>query len=591
MNEKYARMALRAIAVVIAATALIDPLVSSTRSVKPEIALVTANDVADAALASRVAEQLSRLFTVISAPFADAAATVIVGNHVPSDFREYSAPIFAVAPDTTGTQLTIESISTPQRAPLDARVPVIIVVNVRGAKGKAIDAHLVLNDVSIDALSPTVTTDVARLEIPLSFVPTANGVVSVRAVARVHGESDSSSASAVVEIREKKWAVLFFDTRPSWMSTFVRRATERDVRFVVTSRVNTSTNVSTDAGRPPASLSDAMVNELYDAIVVGAPESLSERDADGLENFMRRRGGSVVLLFDQLKSGKYERLVDFGAWKQQTNSQPTIIAAASDTIAMRASEWMWPSRLPATSTVLARSNVRARDSSTAHPIVWTASVGAGRLIVSTALDAWKFRDSKQSGFDKFWQTVIGDAASASPAAIELRLPSTIIHPGSLNDITLTSRAASLAELKVGRAVHSSASVSLASPTGSSTIRMWPDGAPGVFHGSLRAPTVPGVYRITASADGATTEGSLVVASHSPRSNPAALDLLSAVAESNGGHLIFADKLDQLTSEINRSLRAGVRRVAWYPMRSAWWIVPFALALAAEWWLRRRSGLA
>ena len=24
------------------------------------------------------------------------------------------------------------------------------------------------------------------------------------------------------------------------------------------------------------------------------------------------------------------------------------------------------------------------------------------------------------------------------------------------------------------------------------------------------------------------------------------------------------------------------------MRSAWWIVPFALLLSAEWWLRRRS---
>ena len=28
----------------------------------------------------------------------------------------------------------------------------------------------------------------------------------------------------------------------------------------------------------------------------------------------------------------------------------------------------------------------------------------------------------------------------------------------------------------------------------------------------------------------------------------------------------------------------------HPMRSTWWILPFALCLSAEWWLRRRQGL-
>ena len=32
------------------------------------------------------------------------------------------------------------------------------------------------------------------------------------------------------------------------------------------------------------------------------------------------------------------------------------------------------------------------------------------------------------------------------------------------------------------------------------------------------------------------------------------------------------------------------RVEGRPMRSAWWILPFAACLSAEWWLRRRRGL-
>jgi hypothetical protein len=31
-------------------------------------------------------------------------------------------------------------------------------------------------------------------------------------------------------------------------------------------------------------------------------------------------------------------------------------------------------------------------------------------------------------------------------------------------------------------------------------------------------------------------------------------------------------------------------VSVHPMRAAWWMLPFAACLTAEWWLRRREGL-
>src|SRR6185436_1633434 len=97
---------------------------------------------------------------------------------------------------------------------------------------------------------------------------------------------------------ERRWTVLFHDPRPSWMSTFVRRSIERDSRFVVASRVATSRNVSASAGRPPAGLTDRRSLSVFDVIVVGAPDALSAADVASLEDFMRRRGGSVVLLVD-----------------------------------------------------------------------------------------------------------------------------------------------------------------------------------------------------------------------------------------------------------------------------------------------------
>jgi len=57
-----------------------------------------------------------------------------------------------------------------------------------------------------------------------------------------------------------------------------------------------------------------MSSGTYDAVIVGAPELLTDRDVAGLDAFMRRRGGGVVLLFDTRADGRYERLTQVKAW-------------------------------------------------------------------------------------------------------------------------------------------------------------------------------------------------------------------------------------------------------------------------------------
>ncbi|MEP6779796.1 MAG: hypothetical protein ABJC26_07900 [Gemmatimonadaceae bacterium] len=593
MNASLVRSLLRGLAIVIAIFALIDPQLTSERSIKPEVSVVPTDAVIDRALAIQVSEQLRGAFTVIQSPFAGALATVVVGSRIPDNASTFAPPVFAVAPDGPGTRISIDAVRTPRRVPFQARVPVVASVRTSGANGKQVEIHLFVNDAPVDVQTRDITNSEARIDVPLSFVPTANGVVSLRATATIKGESSTASANAVVDVYEQKWAVLFYDARPSWMSTFVRRAVERDPRFAVTSRVVTSTNVSKDAGRPPVGLNDGTINELYDAVVVGAPESLSERDVDGLNSFLRRRGGSVVMLFDEMKPGRYERLADFGAWTKQSNSQSTIIGGNdTDSIAMRATEWMWPARVPPSATVFALSNANARDSSTMHPMVWQSSVGAGRLVVSTALDAWKFRDPAQSGFEKFWQQIVGEAANASPAMIDVQLPASVVDGGSMVDIQVTSRDASLAELTVNRPVRSSVSATVAVAHGSEPIRLWPSGAPGRFRGSFRAPDSSGSYRVNVGADGGRVDASFIVASGSTaKANPANTELLSAWTAAKGGQLFHTADLARLPGELTRVLHSAARRVIWYPMRSAWWVVPFAGLLCVEWLMRRRRGLA
>ena len=187
-------------------------------------------------------------------------------------------------------------------------------------------------------------------------------------------------------------AVLFFDPHPSWMSTFVRRAVERDQRFVVTSRIVTSRNISTDAGQPPR-VDDLASLKLFDAVVVGAPEALTEADVTGLEAFMRRRGGAVVFLLDRRVPGPYERLAGVSTWIVDSASRAmSVVPIVGDSSGLRASALAIPSRLPTAAEAVALTKGSRIDSLERRAAVWRVPVGPGRLIVSGALDSWRYRD-------------------------------------------------------------------------------------------------------------------------------------------------------------------------------------------------------
>lgn len=592
MNEVLLRRVLRAVAIVIALLAFVDPAITSNRNSKPEIVVRAVNASADSALTRTVAERLSKSFTVLRIPFAGAAATVLVGSNATST-GETAGAVFAVTPDASNGAISLEELQVPARAAVDARVPVTSRLRVRGAKGKQIHVSLRFNNSIVDRATRTVRSDDERLNVPLSYVPTAAGAALLRVEAALGDNAPTAGADAVVDVRAQKWAVLFFDSRPSWMSTFVRRALESDTRFAVTSRVVTSTNVSTDGGRPPGTLDDPAVTELYDAVVLGAPESLSERDVQGAEKFLRQRGGSVVLLFDGNKTGRYSRLADLGTFSSITNSQPAVISdLLGDTIAMRATEWMYASRVPDGARVLASTTpANSRTNAEPNAIVYAVNAGAGRVFVSGALDAWKFRGASQSGFEKFWQQTIADAANSSAEAVDLQVSAVPQLPGAESEVVVSSRRAALAELRSGATARSAASVAVELPSGRQDVRVWPTGSQGVFRGNIHAPSVPGVYRVVATADGASASAPLVVADRVMLANPSEPGLLAALAGAFGGTVLPASRLSELPALMQKVLVPVPRRVVWHPMRSLWWLLPFALLLSAEWWLRRRRGLA
>jgi hypothetical protein len=564
-------IALRTIAILIALAAILDPATTSTRRARPLVAVIAADAADDVVVASRVSERLAHAFNVVAGPLSSAAASVVVGRHLPDNVRD------------------LASVRAPRRAPIDAHVPVLVTVHVTGARGRRIEVVLRAGAVALDRVTRDIASEDERFDAALSFVPTAVGASPLRATAALEGAGRSASADLVIDVHETKWSVLFHDARPSWMSTFVRRAIERDQRFLVTSRVVTSRDISTDAGQPPP-LDDVESTASFDAIVIGAPETLRDRDVTGLETYLRRNGGSLLLLFDRRSSGPWERLTAAGAWLIASEDGGVNVDPVDGSgRGLRSAELLWPTRLP----VGARPVAHARNDAGAvavRPVVWKAPVGAGQLLVSGALDAWRFRDPLTSSFDEFWQTTLASAAAEMPSPIDVHVETPVLAPGATTDLVVTLRQLALAELSSGITLHASVGAALETPRGNQTVRLWPDG-PGRFRGVIRAPNESGAYRVVISSDNLLASAPVIVAPGADVPTRDEPGLLAAWARANDGGALPAAQLEALPALLDAALGPERRRIPWHPMRSAWWIVPFALTLGTEWWLRRRRGLA
>jgi hypothetical protein len=569
---------MRGVALAIAAAAVIDPIVSSNRTTKPVVLVTAADSGRDDRLADEVSKALDGAFTVARKPIAGASAAVVVGGVLPRDDAELPALSFVIVSNEDEPRVDVDHVDIPSTATLDGRVPIRVKVATRGASGRSLNVALRVGGAVVDRVTRRLNGDSA-LTIPMSFVPSALGPVVIRVSASVDGADSPALADAAVDVVDATRAVLFYDPRPSWMSTFVRRTVERDPRFTVSSRTLTSRGVGADAGRPPSTLQDWARLASFDAVVIGAPQLLSAADVAGVEAFMRRRGGSVIFLLDDAAPGPYERLTRASGWSSSRGTPAAFSLAGSDSASIRASEIVAPAALPFASTPIAGSG---------KPVVWETPVGAGRLIVSGAVDAWRFRDRSASSFDRFWRMVIADAATSAPQRLIVEPAVAVVAPGESLDMRATIRDLALDSTAVR---GSSTRASIAATIGRETqVRMWPEGTVGRFRANVRVPRQPGLYHLAVASEGHTAEVPVIVLAGARTVSPAPRALLSAWASAHGGRLFQSSDIGALPAALGAAIRPTSGRTTWHPFRSAWWIVPFVLSLSLEWWLRRRQGL-
>jgi hypothetical protein len=566
MTGRTLRMVLRAVAIAIAIAALIDPVFSIERSAVPTIALIDMTsgtvDAVRQSLDRAGATILERTPAAGRIPCAPGEQCAIVADgtvvgELPSDV---ASPWLFVDrhPQAPNVRMVSATLSNPHAlAASSARVT----VEGQAMAGSITTVRLRDGDVVLGTARHEWKSDGAvTLDVPWLPIATGPRVVRVEAVADPAERSAADNAVDLpVDVTGERLPVLVFDARPSWHSTFVRRALEDDPRFLVEHRARVAPALATAT---PAGRLDDRTLDLAAVLIVGAPDGLSEVEVSLIDRFVRVRGGTAMLLPERPLTGAAARLLST-AWAERLVAEPQPIGP------LHATELLHVSDVPLGSTVLGRDGDR--------PVIVLLPRGEGAVLVSGAMDAWRYR-AGDNAFDRFWTSAVAEAAATS-RALQIDFGGRPAIAGSRQPFRVRARAMAPSETIEAAAIARCGSTVAA-------VRLWPEGSAATFAGELAVPAAS-TCELEVSAGELRVTSGIAVAAAPAASTAHTLTALEHMVTRAGGAIARAD---EDASTLLDDGAATPQRSPIHPLRSPWWMVPFALCLSGEWWLRRRAGL-
>ncbi len=246
------------------------------------------------------------------------------------------------------------------------------------------------------------------------------------------------------------------------------------------------------ASHPHRLRADAIAG--FDAVVVGAPEELQVREVDALDAFARRRGGTVVYVPDRRPSGAYVSRLRADEFAETLLPNPSRIAVSTGP-PLRGSEFVFG----AGSSAGFESLATVEQGGSPRPVIISWASGAGQVIFSGALDAWRFRTVKD-GYAQFWRATIGAGAAAAPAPIEVALDRGAVAPGDTVVVRARVRATEFDEELALVTVPAVSARVVGGHGFEEVLRMWPSLEVGEFEARIEAPAA-GRYDVQVTLDG------------------------------------------------------------------------------------------
>ncbi len=566
------RAVLRGSAIAIAVAALVDPSVTLSGRVRPRVAVVSTAGAASDIVRDRLADALRADYEPFDGLDPAAAAIIVVGDRYPDVALPAGVPVSTVSLiAASAANVRVAAIHAPARVPPHTTIPIEVDVDAAGAVGATSTLTISSGGVEVGRASHARHGNPERWRATLDVIPVGDPPFVLRAqVSPLPAErvAADNAGAALVAALPRPLRVLAYEPRPSWASTFVRRALEDDGRFAVSSVTDVSRGIAVRAG-DGVSLAGGDLDDV-DVVIAGGLDRLSAADARALDRFMRERGGSVALLPDaRVDAGPARELVPSPAPVEAfTEAHAPLTMAALPRI--DASEMLVFRQPPSGADVLARAG------GSHDPAIVIVPHGDGRLMFSGAMDAWRSRGEPGVEFDRFWQAAIAGLALATPPMVDVTVAPQLPPGGD--------------RVSVSARVRGGAGAVSATLDGGEVIRLWPAAPPDVFTGTFVAPVTRGSHFVEVAADGArqlTGRGLFNVGSAAE--TPASSAPLALLAASHGGIDVGPNDLATLDRRLRSSIASSRAPVAYRVMRSPWWLLPFAACLTGEWWLRRRRG--
>ncbi|MDP2319768.1 MAG: hypothetical protein Q8O42_10570 [Acidobacteriota bacterium] len=572
-RDALVRLGLRTVAAAIAVAAIADPVLTVSRPVPHRVVVArlasTNAEAEEAAIRSAWpgAEVSVRAASHGRLPCARGESCVMVADgSMAADWPDdLEGPVSLIRVGTpAGPNVAIQSalVSSAQSAAASGIVRATLAGT--GMAGRRTEIHVTDGAATVGSAVHEWTAD-GEAAIEVAWWPLGDGPRALRVAALPFDGEASAIDNAIdvgVTVNSNRTRVLVFEARPSWASAFVRRALEDDPRFEVEHRVGLAPSLvaGTSGTRLTVPTLDAVP-----VVVAGGLDGLGADEVSLFERFVRERGGTLILVPDREVSGAAARLVS-GQWTEHLEASPAAVGR------LRASETLRLVRATPFDTVLGAIADR--------PVIVVSPAGRGRVVVSGAMDAWRHRDADGGAFDRFWRSLVLESASAGDALqIDLRQP--IAMPGAHVPFTVRHRQMQAA---LSRTVTASATCGAGA---AEPIRLWPQGAPGVFSGSVPMERgEPCEVRVEVE-DGPAAARGIAVSTGATSSVSAVMRELERIAEQTGGGI---GDLATATEALAGMPAPGETPTPSHPMRSPWWMSPFVACLGLEWWLRRRSGL-
>jgi len=401
----------------------------------------------------------------------------------------------------------------------------------------------------------------------------------------------------VLQAREDKRRILYFEGEPRWEYKFIRRALHNSPAVDLVSLLRTSTNKFYRQGVKNAEeLADGFPKDretlfAYDAIVIGSVDAamLSSAQQQNLREFVRLRGGSLLMLAGRagLADGGWSRTVVAGALPVSFRSDPAsfVRARASVSVTDLGLKTPWLQFAPDSLDNLRRWEelpeladlqltgrekpgasvlLRATLDGERVPLLSWQRYGRGKSFVLATSGTWRWQMSLPADdqrHERFWQGLLGELVSGVLPRLALVTGAAVYRDKNAIDVSVDLHSADFTV-----AAEVPPVLSMTAPDNTVTaVSLSPDrDVPGRYRAVVEA-TLPGEYRLVAS----TGEGDQRIEKETwvVREDQSAEDhalypdtaFLQRIARETGGEYLTLDQIGQVPELLAASQSVRVRK--------------------------------